>query len=245
MLKPLKSRNWEIEQSSLGRKCQQTTYKECRKYSCEDIARSLTPIPENAPFILEIPEDVEFHFIGRVDTGTIIVNNQKLYYGAFEARDYISFSTINNGNISRYKGGVFFAYNILPEDIVHVFPADSNTYTQARHEGELTKFPSFWVTLEELEKMTQELGVYNQVTCKTKREGKIIKPSAVVAFGELDDKTIEIANEFGIGCIIVHPKKGAMSYVKDLIDDYLKLKEVAAKLKRTYGINFWRAVRGV
>ena len=100
---------------------------------------------------------------------------------------------------------------MLPKEIVHVFPADSDTEQYAENEEELTFLPSFWLKLNELEELTNLLGVYNQITCETKRDGEIIKPYAVVAFGEIDEKISEIAKNFNIKCILVHPDENAIN----------------------------------
>lgn len=181
MLKRIRSKTWEIEQSSLARnsKSLTVTYEQCRKYACEDITNNLMHIPKDISSILEIPKGTDFHFIGRIDT-SISSNIPRGYYKDFERRSFASFSIINNKNISRYEGGLFFIYDINPEDIVHIFPMDSNTYVTAEQEDDLTILPSLWITLEELEKLTLELKVYSQITCNTKRNGKIIKPVAVI-----------------------------------------------------------------
>ncbi|MBQ2835572.1 MAG: hypothetical protein IJE68_01895 [Clostridia bacterium] len=236
MLELLKSKEWEIEQSSLAKISKdEISYEQCRSFACEDISRSLTHLGDDLPFIVEIPENTEFHFIGRVDT-TFGNNTSSPYYKSFEDRTFISFTTINNRNISRYKGRIFFAYNIIPEDIVHIFPMDSDTSTDANCEEDLTPLPSLWLTLRELEDLTAELGVYNQITCNTKRYGQILKPFAIIAFNELDEYTQKVAKEFGISCIIVHPDKEAIQYDKDLLHDYFQLKYVSSKMKEKYDL---------
>lgn len=236
MLEQLKSKEWEIQQSSLAKISKhEVSYHQCRRYACEDIARNLTHLGEDLPFIVEIPANTDFHFIGRVDTSW--GNNTPFtYYNSFEDRTFISFTTINNMNISRYKGKIFFAYNIIPEDIVHIFPMDSDTSKEAKCEEDLTPLPSLWLTLQELEDITAELGIYNQITCKTKRNGKILKPFAIIVFNELDEYTQEVAKKFGIGCIIVHPDKEAINYDKDLLYDYFQLKFVSSKMKEKYDL---------
>lgn len=236
MQERLKTKQWEVQQSSLAKLSEhEITYEQCRKYACEDIVRNLTHFPEDLPFILEIPENEEFHFIGRVDT-SFGNNTPGPYYESFENRHFVAFTTINNRNISRYKGKVFFAYNILPEDIVHIFPLDSDTSKHATSEQDLTPLPSLWLTLQELEDLTAKLQVYNQITCKTKRNGKILKPFAVIAFNQLDEYTQEVAKNFGIGCIIVHPNKEAINYSRDLLYDYDHLKSASCKMQELYGI---------
>ena len=180
LIKQFKSKEWQTKHSSLAEISEgEVTYEQCRKYACEDIAKKLTyPIQENKFFIIEIPEGTEFHFIGRVDTSQG-GNKTNSYYKTFEDRDFVAFSTINNQNISHYRGKIFFAYNILPEDIVHIFPIDSDTKKQAKSEEELTWLPSLWLTLQDLEELTKQLKVYNQITCKTKRNGQILKPFAI------------------------------------------------------------------
>ena len=238
MRERVKDREWERMQSSLAKISKDATYEECRKYACEDIANKLTYIQkQDIPFIVEIPKGTEFHFIGRVDTNTIRMNIPEAYYQKFEDRNFVAFSTISKKNISHYKGRVFFVYDILPEDIVHVFPLDSDTLKDATTEDSLTYLPSLWITLEELEEMTEKLEVYNQVTCKTKRNGKLIKPFAVIAFEQIDENIKKIAEEFGIGCIIIHPDSDAINYTKDLLYDYFMLKSVSQKMEKACGLN--------
>ena len=132
---------------------------------------------------------------------------------------------------------VFFVYNILPEDIAHIFPLDCDSITDADSEENLTPLPSLWLTMQDLNDVTNRLEVYNQITCKTKRNGQILKPFAVIAFDELDEHTKKIAKNFGIGCIIVHPDKDAINYDKNLLQDYFQLKFVSRKMNEMFGID--------
>lgn len=229
---------WEIKQSSLAKISKhEPTYEECRNYACKDIISQLTHIKkQDIPFVIEIPENTDFHFIGRVNT-TEGKDIAELCYDAFKQREFVAFSTINRKNISHYKGRTFFIYDLLPEDIVHIFPADSDTKKYAEDEDDLTFLPSLWLTLKELDKITEMLGVYNQITGKTKRNGKIIKPLAVVAFDNLDEKIKKIAMEFKIGCVIIHPDKDAINYDQDLIYDEYKFDIVSRKIDTIYGID--------
>lgn len=52
---------------------------------------------------------------------------------------------------------------------------DSDTKKEANREEELTKLPSLWITLSELDELSKELGVYNQVTVRTKRNRTLSK----------------------------------------------------------------------
>lgn len=239
MLKLIEKENlekWEIQHSSLAKIMNHVTYDKCRKYACEDISnRTISQIHEKN-FVLEIPEGKEFHFIGRVNT-SLEGNHPNSYYETFRRRNFVSFSTINKRNISHYKGGVFFVYNILPDDIVHIFPLDSDTKKMAITEEELSIVPSLWLTLEELEYLTEKMKVYNQITCKTRRKGIIIKPYAVIAFNNIDSKIQTIANEFDIGCIIVHPDKDAINYDKDLLYDCTQLNSISYIMEKEYGLN--------
>lgn len=235
----LKTKEWEIQHSSLAKISKApVTYEQCRKYACEDIVRNLTHLPDDLPFVWEIPENEEFHFIGRVDDTLFADNDPINYYKIFENYTFAAFSTINRKNISRYRGRkVFFVYNILPEDIVHIFPFDCNTISDADSEKTLTSLPSLWLTLQDLKEVTSQLEVYDQITCKTKRNGQILKPFAVIAFDKLDEYTEKVAKEFGIGCIIVHPDKEAINYERDLLCDYFQLKYVSGMMKEMFGID--------
>lgn len=237
MRKRARTRDWERRNSSLAKMNKKATYEQCRGFACNDIAGKVTKFSKHTlPFIYEIPEGTEFHFIGRVNTNKGI-NNRKDYEESFHLREYVAFSTINNANISRYKGKAFLVYDIEPEDIVHIFPCDSDTKKFAKNENDLTYLPSLWVTLEELEKVTQQLEVYNQITCKTKRKGKILWPFAIIAIEKVDYYIRKIAREFGISIIIVHPNNGAINYGEDLLYDSEMLELVSSKLQKKYGLN--------
>ncbi len=232
---------WEISHSSLAKKINDSeilTYNLCRKYACLDIVKNLTHINTDGKSIIEIPKGSQFHFIGRVDTnGRSKAYEPYNYYKAFERRNFISFSIINNSNISHYNGDVFFVYNILPQDIVHIFPTDSFIYTDAVSEKKLTHIPSLWITLKELENLSLKMRVYNQITCKTKRNGKILKPFAVISFNGFDSKKgkttpQEVANRFGLPCIIVNPNDNAINYGDDLLLDRSVYRNVCDQLKR-------------
>ena len=232
----LKSKEWEVKKSSLSRNSdREVTYEECRKYACNHIVSNLTSISCAKSQVIEIPRGSEFHFLGRVDTN-IYINVPDIYYKSFKSRNFAAFSVINNKNISRYKGGIFFVYDILPEEIVHIFPTDSSTIKDAKSEEELTLIPSLWLNLEDLEALTLKLGVYNQITCKTKRNGEIIKPRAVLAFGEQADEAIQIAKDFGLICIKVYPDEDAIEYTQDLLYDYMVYR-VADKMQELYDLN--------
>ena len=228
---------WEIKHSSLAKKINSSvTYEQCRRYACEDISRRTRIQVDKKKFILEIPKGKEFHFIGRVDT-SFRETCPSTYYQTFQCRKYVAFSTINNRNISRYKGGIFFIYNILPTDIVHIFSMDSDTNKMAVSEKELTVVPSLWLTLNELEELTEEMEVYNQITCKTKRKKHIIQPSAVIAFEKISEEIKKIAQEFQIGCIIVHPDENAINYQRDLLYDYKWLDSISYIMEKKYGLD--------
>ena len=240
LIRKLNSKEWQVVHSSLAKiKGSDITYEECRKYACEDIAKNTKlKFKEEKDFIIEIPKGTSFHFIGRVDTSTNLYDVDD-YYQVFEKRKFISFSTINNKNISHYKGRAFLLYNIQPEDIVHVFPCDSNTRTDTgvMNEKDLTLLPSLWLNLNDLEELTNKLKVYNQVTCKTKRNKKILKPIAVVAFDKIDEGIKIIAKKFDIGIVLVHPDEDAINYDNDLIlYDEKKLNEVSYIIEEIYNI---------
>ncbi len=226
-------RKWEIVHSSLAR-LRNSTYEECRAYACQDITDSLTKVSIGKGEIVEIPYGVPFNFIGRVDT-SLSDNNPKQYYQAYMDRDFISYSTICNENVSHFRGNIFFVYNIYPEDIVHIFPIDSDTKRYATIETELTPLPSLWLSMSDLNSLSRQLGVYNQVTIKTKRNGQIYKPFAVIALEQTSNEIQKIADLFGIGTIILHPDKNAIHYNKDLLHDYYQLQTVSEIIEKAHG----------
>lgn len=228
-------KKWETLHSSLIRSGD-VTYDQCRAYSCKNITNGFTKVAIEKGEIIEIPQGVPFHFIGRVDT-SMGNNSPKKYYQAFMQREFISYTTICNQNVSHYKGNVFFLYNICPEDIVHIFPIDSDTKKEAIMEEDLTILPSLWLTLSELEALSIELGVYNQITVRTKRDGQIIKPFALAAFGQTNDVIQEVADAFEIGTIILHPNTNAINYNNDLLHDWFKLRSISRTLEEHYGFS--------
>ena len=240
----LMKRDWELRNSSLfteqisalKRETKILTYKECREYACKDISQKTWNSFNDIEKVIEIPKGKEFHFLGRVDTDSIEEYCPEVYYYMFKRRKYVAFSTINNRNISHFLGKPFLVYNMLPKEIVHIFPTDSDTEQYAQGEEELTFLPSLWLKLNELEDLTNQLGVYNQITCETKRGGEIIKPCAVIAFEKNDEEIVKIAEKFNIKCIIVHPDEKAINYSDDLLLDKKKITSISPILEKKYGI---------
>lgn len=214
------------------------TYQQCREYACKDISKRTWNSFEDNNRIIEIPKGKEFHFLGRVDTSMGSGNYYpEDYFNVFKKSNYIAFSTINNRNISHYLGRPFLVYNILPQEIVHIFPTDSDTeegYEQ--REEELTFLPSLWLKLNELEDLTARLGVYNQVTCKAKRNGEIIKPYGIIAFEKIDEEIQKIAEQLEIKIIIVHPDENAINYCDDLLLDKEKITSISPIMEKEYEI---------
>lgn len=235
-----KTKEWEVENSALAQISKNVpTYEACRRYACESIIEGITKISfKERQFIIEIPKGEEFRFIGRVYTGRSCLTPEN-YYRDFVKRSFVSFSIMNKRNKSRYEGKqYFFVYNIIAEDIVHIFPTDADTRQGAKTEDELTPLPSLWITLQELETITEMLGVYNQITCKTKRNRKILKPFALIAIDELSEEIKKKAEEFKIGCIIVHPDEDAINYEEDLLHNCWDVRDASKILEEKYGIRY-------
>lgn len=240
---------WEIKNSTLFKQsliqkmiANNLTLDQCKTFSQHNIVDNLTKIDTSKPILELWPED-KFCFIGRVDTSLGHCYNKHNYYQDFEKRNFISFSTITNENISHYENSrypeIMFAYNVPAEAIVHVFPCDSNTWTQAKTEEKLTEFPSLWWSLDELNEYTKKLKVYNQVTCKTKINNKIIKPCALIVFDNITDEAKAIANDFEINIIQIHTNKKMLNYNDDLMKDATKLRKVAQTLYDDFKIDFY------
>lgn len=235
IIKEINDPKWIIENSSFYH--EGITLEECRKLSHESIANGLTklPIPQTGGYWeLVIPKGTPFHLIGRVDTYHVGGIRRETYYYEFIRREFISFTEVWNKNVSHYQDSIFFLYNIKPEDIAHVFPCDSRTFQYAKDEKHLTKLPSMCLSLDELEKISYELETYCQITCKTRRRNKILKPYAIMTFEKPKANSLEMAitKEFGIGCVIVTPDDDAVNFVEDIflssrfcsISEYFKQK---------------------
>ena len=243
------SKQWEIEHSSLYKQnliqkmiAKNLSYEQCRIFSQIDIANKLTKVDISKP-ILEIGPNEKFCFLGRVDTYYDKVYNTKEYYNKFKTREFVGFSTITQENISHYEhkniNNIMLAYNVPAEAIAHVFPCDSNTFYNARTDEKLSKFPSLWWTLNELNDYTKNLKTYNQVTCKTKINGKILKPSALIVFNTLTEEAKTIAKKFNINIIIIHTNQSVISYNTDLLKDKKELDRVSEILYKDLGIDYF------
>ncbi|MCI8833723.1 MAG: hypothetical protein HFJ19_06015 [Clostridia bacterium] len=212
---------WIIENSSFNHSG--ITLEECRRMSYEDIANGLTKldIPKTKYWEVNLPKGKEFHLIGRVDTaqwGEDFIKKKK-YYKDFTERNFIGFTEVWNKNVSHYKGNIFFLYDIIAEDIVHVFPCDSDTRKYAEKIEELSNLPSMCLSLNELERLSYEMETYCQITCRTKRNNEIIKPYAIMSLNEPNTKERQIAKAFEIGIVIVNPDDDAINYVGDLLSE--------------------------
>ena len=240
-IKEINEPKWIIENSSFN--YPGITLNECRKLSHESIANGLTklPIPKTSGYWeLVIPKGIPFHLIGRVHTGRDkFMLGKGTYYNEFLKRDFISFTEVWNKNVSHYDGQIFFLYDIRAEDIVHVFPCDSNTYQYAKNVKSLTKLPSMCLSLDELEKISYELETYCQITCRTKRGDEIINPYAIMTFKKPKDGSLEdiITKNFGIGCVIVTPDDNAINFVEDIfLSNYFDIKSEYFKQKWNFDI---------
>ena len=243
----LDKKKWEIEHSSLYKQTliqqmitKNLTLKMCRDFSRKDIVNNLTPIETNK-FFTEMPEEHKFCYLVRVDTTLGNHYIPELYFNQFRKRKFISFSTITHENISHYNNNekpFLFAYAVPYRAIAHVFPCDSDTDTIATKKSMLTDYPSLWLTLEELDQATKEIGVYNQITCSTKILGRILKPVSLISLGDPSDEAIQVAKKFDVNCLILHPKN-AISYSNDLMFDHKKMPYISEKLNELYGIDYY------
>ena len=198
---------------------------------------------EEQGFISELPRGTKFSFLVRVGTNLSNPNDPSTYFGQFENRNFISFSTIYNKNVSYYGlgGNILFAYNMSPELIAHIFPMDCDSDPNAINEEDITEFPSFWLTLHELNESTLKLKTYNQITCRTKCNGKIIKPVRIIAIDSITPEAETIAKAFGIGCTIVHPNKNAICEKSDpfipfIAENKRKREAIFKNLKKMYSL---------
>ena len=239
--KKMRSKEWEISRSSLSKVKKSPTYNECREYACKDICLH-TQIEEQG-FISELPRGTKFSFLVRVGTNLSNPNDPSTYFGQFENRNFISFSTIYNKNVSYYGlgGNILFSYNMSPELIAHIFPMDCDSDPNAINEEDITEFPSLWLTLHELNESTLKLKTYNQITCRTKCNGKIIKPVRIIAIDSITPEAETIAKAFGIGCTIVHPNKNAICEKSDpfipfIAENKRKREAIFKNLKKMYSL---------
>ena len=237
-LQEINQPKWIIENSSFN--YSGITLEECRKMSHENIANGLTKldIPKTRYWELTLPKGSKFHLIGRVNTVQFKSSfiKRKQYYADFVSRDFASFTEVWNKNISHYAGDFFFLYDIIPEDIAHVFPCDSDTQRYAKKVEELSNFPSMCLSLYDLERLSFELGTYCQITCRTKRNNEIIKPYAIMTLAEPTPREKHIAQAFEIGVVIVTPDDDAITYSGDLLSTK-ELYNVSQRFEKKYGFD--------
>ncbi|MFQ6752300.1 MAG: hypothetical protein ACLRFL_01880 [Clostridia bacterium] len=236
-----RNKEWERQASSLYKIDPYATLEECKNFSRENISKYLTKIDKNTSFI-ELDLNSTFCFLGRVDTNLNNPYNPTHYYEICAHRTFMSFSTLTEKNISHYKNSdrnYMFIYDLPAEAIVHVYPCDADTSSYTSNEDELTKLPSLWITLDELNEITLESRVYNQVTCRTKDDqGNIYRPVGLLIFDEITDEALAVADRFGIPPVLVHPKKTAVNYSGDIMYDELAMYGVSSTLKKRFGIDF-------
>lgn len=233
----MKQESWLIQHSSLVKRCLATrvqlekfpTFDECWKYACDCISNGtrLQRVPRVGE-VVEVNGEQSFHFMVRVDTTVqIIVDGTtitpKVYYKTFESREFVSFSTIWQDNVSHYMGSPLFVYNINPEDIVHIFPMDSSTFMYAKHSKDLTNAPNLLLDLKDIDNLSTEMGCYPQITCRTKRNGRIIKPVAIAVLNNITSEDEKIAESFGLGIFRIITSHKAIRYDKDVLCDPLQL----------------------
>ena len=102
----LKDRQWEIENSSFGKRFQNATYEQCRKCACYDIVHNLTKIDFVNDCFFEIPKGILFNFLVRVDTQLVHFNEPKFYYNQFIntlSKLMVKFTRLKRCNFGTWK----------------------------------------------------------------------------------------------------------------------------------------------
>ena len=247
----MKQESWLIQHSSLVKRCLATrvqlekfpTFDECWKYACDCISNGtrLQRVPRVGE-VVEVNGEQSFHFMVRVDTTVqIIVDGTtitpKVYYKTFESREFVSFSTIWQDNVSHYMGSPLFVYNINPEDIVHIFPMDSSTFMYAKHSKDLTNAPNLLLDLKDIDNLSTEMGCYPQITCRTKRNGRIIKPVAIAVLNNITSEDVKIAESFGLGIFRIITSHKAIRYNGDVLCDPLQIVRCKNVMLREFGFD--------
>ena len=76
-----------------------------------------------------------------------------------------------------------------------------------------------WLNLHDLEKLTNRLKCYNQVSCKIHRNGELIKPVAIGAIGYIDEEISSCAKNYGLPIVLCYPELIAINYHGDILTD--------------------------
>ncbi len=210
---------------------------DAKAYSINSITNGITKLPSALPQVYELEKEIPFNFIARVDTSANKNYDIDEMVKQASERKFLSYSLVTEKNISRYETSHDFMliYDVPPEAIVHVFPVDSDTNIYATDESNVCSQPSIWLTLDELRNFTDEIGMYNQITCKTSINGQMILPKAILVFDALNSDAVEASQRLVLPIVVSHPQKDAIRYVGDscFVD---RNKETADKYKNMISI---------
>ena len=100
---------------------------------------------------------------------------------------------------------------------------DSSTFMYAKHSKDLTNAPPLLLDLKDIDNLSTEMGCYPQITCRTKRNGRIIKPVAIAVLNNITSEDAKIAESFGLGIFRIITSHKAIRYDKDVLCDPLQL----------------------
>lgn len=146
---------------------------------------------------------------------------------------YISCSIINQNNISHFENGsaIILAYDIVPEHIAHIFPADSFSYKiMFENDKAVSKLPSQWLPYKDFTKLNNSLKTYNEVICKTNLTNQPFKPNAIICINKLNRISIQLAKVFNLKLILIKPCKETINNSGDVTGDFLFVEKLSKKL---------------
>ena len=190
-------------------------YEKCRDYATESIVNSLYPLNTLTEKVTYLKG--KFNVLARVRT----LWEAKDLYVTFQVRDFCSFSTLNEKNVSHYGDSVLYGYytGVVPKLIAHIFPCDSLSKAGARFRNRITKAPNWFLDIDDLNTITYRKKTYNQLCIATKNQGEILKPDCIICIEKVDEQSQKAADEMGLNILVLPKMEDTIENNEDIYSD--------------------------
>ncbi len=204
-----------------------------KEISTTNIVSNLTNIQQlNANNVLFCKTDHFAFLIRSFNIYSKLCSFEKICAGITDF-SYASCSIINQSNLSHFKRNseIIFAYDITPQTIAHIFPADSFSYKiNFENDSAVSKLPSQWLPYKEFTKMNNFLQTYNEVICKTNLQSNQFKPSAIICIDKLNKLAIKLSKDFNLKLILIKSCKETINNSGDITSNWKLVNRLANEL---------------
>ncbi len=218
---------WEMSHSSLSLVKDDCTYYDVKNYSLRNIVGHLTRVKNKNDLVLLN----DFKFICRVS------DSLESEYKYLNEVNYARFSTITSNNVSRNKNKIIFIYDILPSDIVHIFPLSTPINDKSNESDNVSLVPSLWLKYQDLAKIRNKLQTYDEIICKTKRNNQVLKPFAILDFNIFNKNNYDLARYYNLLYLLGKTTNKYIEYIGDILNDYEKLSLIEPIMSKKYDID--------